>query len=182
MPQEISRGIWKVIGMSNCYILPEKKMLIDCGPEDEREHFLGEISQLIAPEEVTTLLLTHVHYDHAGNFALFPKAKIITGKVEIEDFEKDPAGAVLEPELAKRLKGKLHPLPKLMDFIIIPTPGHTRGSISLLFGDVLFSGDTLFEHGYGRTDLPTSAPEEMPRSLELLKRLHYKVLAPGHEY
>ncbi len=40
------------------------------------------------------------------------------------------------------------------EFKILHTPGHTMGSIGILFGKDLISGDTLFARGIGRTDLP----------------------------
>ena len=47
---------------------------------------------------------------------------------------------------------------------------------------ILFSGDCLFENGIGRYDLPNSVPEEMEKSLDKLKKINYKTLAPGHDY
>jgi len=71
---------------------------------------------------------------------------------------------------------------------VIHTPGHTYGSMCLLFlvktgsGDkrYLFSGDTLFAGSIGRTDLGGSMPD-MIRSIKLLSRLPDDVIVfPGH--
>jgi len=58
---------------------------------------------------------------------------------------------------------------------IIRTPGHTKDSVCLLGHDFIFSGDTLFENGHGRTDLPGGSQKEMEESLEKLS----KSLKPG---
>ena len=55
------------------------------------------------------------------------------------------------------------------------------GEVCFLYRGVLFSGDTLFYDGHGRTDLETGSKEEMKRSLEKLKRVKYDVLCPGHD-
>jgi len=64
---------------------------------------------------------------------------------------------------------------------VLHTPGHTRGSISILGDDVVFTGDTLFAGSIGRTDLPGSSPKEIMSSLKKLIVLsdHIKVY-PGH--
>ena len=68
-------------------------------------------------------------------------------------------------------------------FSIIPTPGHTPGSICLYFPNdkTLLSGDTLFQMGYGRTDLPGGNMGQLIDSLEKLFTLPSDVLVyPGH--
>lgn len=65
---------------------------------------------------------------------------------------------------------------------VIDTPGHTSGSISL-YDEVtksLFSGDTLFQMGVGRTDFPTGSYEELAGSLIKLSNIEIKSLYPGH--
>ena len=56
---------------------------------------------------------------------------------------------------------------------VIQTSGHTRGSVCYLVNkeNALFSGDTLFKDGIGRTDLPTGSIKEMRKSLEKLSKL-----------
>ena len=69
------------------------------------------------------------------------------------------------------------------DITIIPTPGHTPGSISLYIQNLttLFSGDTLFSDGIGRTDLSYSEPDKMNQSLKKLYSLPKNTLIyPGH--
>jgi len=64
---------------------------------------------------------------------------------------------------------------------VLHTPGHSRGSISLLGADAVFTGDTLFAGSIGRTDLPSSSYEEIMLSIKKLAMLpdHIKVY-PGH--
>lgn len=74
---------------------------------------------------------------------------------------------------------------------IIPTPGHTPGSICLFFPNslnpnsltpsLLFSGDTLFHMGYGRTDLLGGNFAQLMDSLERLMTLPPSTrVLPGH--
>ena len=68
-------------------------------------------------------------------------------------------------------------------FSIIETPGHTPGGVSLYFPQdkVLFSGDTLFRMGYGRTDLPEGNIGQLIESLETLFALPPDTrVYPGH--
>ena len=48
-----------------------------------------------------------------------------------------------------------------MEFTVWHTPGHTPGSVCLLCGQYLFTGDTLFAGSVGRTDLPGGSTRQM---------------------
>jgi glyoxylase-like metal-dependent hydrolase (beta-lactamase superfamily II) len=66
---------------------------------------------------------------------------------------------------------------------VIHTPGHTAGSVCLLARDqaVLFSGDTLFQGGWGRVDLPGGDPAAMTASIARLTGLDDRIgVLPGH--
>ena len=71
----------------------------------------------------------------------------------------------------------------MSNFELLETPGHTPGSICLYWPDekVLLSGDTLFQMGYGRTDLPGGNIGQLIDSLEHLFTLPADTLVyPGH--
>ncbi len=63
---------------------------------------------------------------------------------------------------------------------IINTSGHSKGSICILYNDILFSGDTIFHNGIGRIDLPGGSEKEMRESLQKIQNINYKILCPGH--
>jgi hydroxyacylglutathione hydrolase len=66
---------------------------------------------------------------------------------------------------------------------VLHTPGHTEGSVCLVANDerLLFSGDTLFAAGWGRTDLPGGDDEQMVESLTRLAGLDDDLaVLPGH--
>ena len=66
---------------------------------------------------------------------------------------------------------------------IIPTPGHTAGSVCIQIGNALFTGDTLFPGACGRVDLPTSSPRAMRQSLVTLAHLPEDTqIFVGHSY
>lgn len=64
---------------------------------------------------------------------------------------------------------------------ILSTPGHTPGSICILAGTLLFSGDTLFYSGFGRTDLGAGSVKALSASIERLYTLQEDIeVYPGH--
>jgi glyoxylase-like metal-dependent hydrolase (beta-lactamase superfamily II) len=66
---------------------------------------------------------------------------------------------------------------------VLHTPGHTEGSVCLSAEDdgILFSGDTLFAGGWGRTDLPGGDEGQMVESLVRLSGLEDPMrVLPGH--
>lgn len=71
-----------------------------------------------------------------------------------------------------------------LEFQIIHTPGHTKGSICIYCSKekLLFSGDTLFRGTWGRTDLPTGSFEEIMNSItnKLMALPEDTIIYPGH--
>ena len=67
---------------------------------------------------------------------------------------------------------------------VIHTPGHSPDSISLLVGDRLLTGDTLFVGKCGRTDFPGGSPKDMYTSLlQKLAKFDGNIkVYPGHDY
>ena len=65
---------------------------------------------------------------------------------------------------------------------VIQTPGHTKDSICLLGKGFIFTGDTLFKDGKGRTDLPGGSEKDLEKSLEKLKKIIKPgtIVYPGH--
>ena len=67
---------------------------------------------------------------------------------------------------------------------ILHTPGHTGGSISIYSknDNIVFTGDTLFQNTYGRTDLPTGSEIDIINSIKnkLLVLPEETIVYPGH--
>lgn len=130
--------------------------------------------------DVKKVIFTHLHYDHIGNNNLFTNARFYASKESIEDYKNNRMGTVLSDI---KIIGPLLDINEIdADIKIISCPGHTRGSIAILYKGILFSGDTLFNRGYGRTDLPTSVPDQLETSLKCLRAVKYDTLCPGHDY
>jgi glyoxylase-like metal-dependent hydrolase (beta-lactamase superfamily II) len=137
-------------------ILGENKVMIDTGSASNSEELIDDLNELkIKPEEINIILLTHRHWDHTGNLSLFKNAEVYDS-VNIDELT-------------------------LEEFEVIRTPGHTKDGLCFLYGDVLFSGDTIFhDGGRGRTDLEGGDEEQIQKSIKKLKGIDYNVLCPGH--
>ena len=172
---------------TNCYILEDettgRAAVIDPGDE------AGRIRRVLEEEkvEVEYILLTHGHYDHTSGVPELHRA-LPDAKIYIHQADANGAGSKLFP-LAGQVDGLLFydegdtlTLGSLT-IQVLHTPGHSPGSVSLLVGDTLFSGDTLFCSSMGRTDLPGGSYEQIMASLKKLGQLkgNLKVL-PGHEW
>lgn len=187
--QKISSNVWKFTGTDNVnvyFVDMGENIVIDTGNRQDRHEILRFLGNLVDLKKVSKVIFTHLHYDHIGNFDIFPNAKFFASANEIKDFEGDRNDTVLNEDIVKKFSVKLEPLPeKIGPFEIIETPGHTRGSVCVWYPEkkILFSGDTLFPKKHiGRTDFPTSAPYKMNDTLLKLLKYEFKILAPGHEY
>ena len=68
-----------------------------------------------------------------------------------------------------------------LDIRVLHLPGHTMGSVAYQMGDVMFTGDTLFRRGYGRTDFPGGSEMDLRRSIRRLLALDKNwIICPGH--
>lgn len=184
-----------------CYVVSEAQgmkegecLIIDCGayyPEEEAaiSHYIA--SNHLLPE---AHLLTHAHLDHlfgAGfvfeKWGLRPILHEADGSLysSVEHQAQMFGIPLMREPLREHLT--LASLPSYVQ--LIHTPGHSQGSVCYqLFTlpeeghrPVLFSGDTLFQSGVGRTDLPGGDYGQLMRSLAHLMTLdpQTKVL-PGH--
>lgn len=96
------------------------------------------------------LLLTHNHFDHTGALAeLISKLNI-----PLAVHEADADGLSSPPEILLK-DGDVVSFGEVM-IEVIHTPGHTPGSLSFRTSQYLFSGDTIFPGGPGRTETPAA--------------------------
>ena len=137
--------------------------------------------------ELKMVLLTHAHYDHVGAIpALLEQYPDLP--VYAHEGELCPAGSPNPRYFLPHLGGNQRPYGegdtvKLGGLVIrvLHTPGHSRGSVTLLAGDLMLSGDTLFAGSCGRVDLPGGDEGQMWASLARLGRLTEDwTVWPGH--
>jgi hydroxyacylglutathione hydrolase len=181
---------------TNCYVVgcneTKEALIIDPGFDTElvAKRILREADQLEL--QIKYIVNTHGHSDHiAGNGIV---KKLTAAPILIHEY--DAPMLVRATENLTMLSGlrtvSLPPADRMLhngDAIevgevmlrVLHTPGHSRGSISLLGADAVFTGDTLWAGTIGRYDLPGGSLEEIKKSLKKLMILpdHMKVY-PGH--
>ena len=171
---------------TNCYILEDeatnKAAVID--PADEGDRILSVLKE--DGVQVEYILLTHGHYDHTTAVPDLIRA-LPQAEVYIHQADANGAGSQLFPlagqvaDLKYYTEGDTLTLGSLT-IQVLHTPGHSKGSVTLQVGDVLFTGDTLFCGSCGRTDLRGGSYEEIMSSLNRLGHLEGDFhVCPGHD-
>lgn len=170
---------------TNCYVLADESQKL-CAVVDPGGD-AGAILEMLKEDglALSAILLTHAHYDHTGGVAgleaAFPNTPVYVHKGDVEGV--NPA---MFPPLPKDQVRYYDEGDQVMvgsiSVDVLHTPGHSKGSVVLKAGDVLFTGDTLFRGSCGRTDLPGGSYEQIMASLARLAALpgDYRV-CPGHE-
>ena len=176
----------------NCYIVRAEGR-DDCVVIDPGDEY-PKLKRALGDQKVGAILLTHGHFDHimaAGEMARESGAPVYVGAEDAEmlnDIHKCDYTGMLGLERADWPTIDALPFGESLsvcglDFTILSTPGHSRGSVCLYLKDedTLFSGDTLFRAGYGRLDLYGGNMAGMLRSLKALFKLPDEVeVYPGH--
>jgi hydroxyacylglutathione hydrolase len=188
-------SLFSVSDESNCFIVSGKKTaVIDAGINPAA--LLRKVEELGLG--VDYLINTHCHYDHVGGDYLFINrtgAKLCVHEEGACALESGDAERILSGLFSSRMP-KLRVDVRLADgqlldldgvvLEVLHTPGHTREGICLYEPNSksLFSGDTVFSDGVGRTDFAGGSMNELKKSLEKLLRLHeergVEVIYPGH--
>ncbi len=173
--------------------------LIDTGSFGMRKLLIDRLAECgVAPKDVTDVLLTHSHHDHAVNWTLFSHARITIGAVELEWAVQQPWG---ETPVAELYMKELQTWPTLQTVTdneeVLPNvfahvlPGHTPGCLAYVVSgthhDVIITGDSAknrAEMVSGTTDMTYDAKlsaVSIEKIWELWCSKSGTVILPGHD-
>lgn len=129
-------------GLVNFYILKARTGLL-CVDTGWRQTFVSNGFEILGLNirDVVTVLVTHLHWDHARCLQLFPHAEIFIGDHEPSPFFMRRR---VEAQHLKRVNSDQTLSAGGLTIRVIDTPGHTSGSVSYVVDNyLLFTGDTL---------------------------------------
>jgi len=185
-----------VVGVleTNCYLISCKKTkqaaVIDPGGENEVDLILDFLQK--NNFDLKYIINTHGHIDHiAGNNLLKAKTKalLLIHRLDADmlvdankNFSSFMGKEICSPPADKLLEEGDEIVLGRLNLRVIHTPGHTPGGISLISNNIVFTGDTLFAGGIGRTDLPGGSYQDLIKSIKekLLILGDDKIIYPGH--
>jgi len=176
----------------NCFLIRRRDtaaaLVVDPGLQ------VGLVERQLREERLTVerILVTHGHIDHVGGVPALHQdtgAPIAMHPDDLAILDWDQLGRL--PFIPRGFGpfsidlGLTHGMTLSfadLSVRVLHTPGHTEGSVCFLFGLDCFAGDTLFQRGIGRTDLPGGDMRKIVFSIrEVLYRLPPKtVVYPGH--
>ncbi|MCL2295519.1 MAG: MBL fold metallo-hydrolase [Methanomassiliicoccaceae archaeon] len=179
---------------SNIYlVIGSRTVLIDAGTGNESEENIAKIRSVLNERNLDMIVLTHFHFDHVGGlrdvmdefgseaFAGAGDAPYIMSGDPAYTLSELFGGRTRSVEVTELMDGDTIDIGEHR-LRVINTPGHTCGGICL-YDEIthsLFSGDTVFGYGVGRTDFVSGSAKELTLSLKKLSGIDVKTLYPGH--
>ncbi|WP_244835475.1 MBL fold metallo-hydrolase [Clostridium sp. BJN0001] len=169
----------------NCYLLldEDKNEICIIDPGGNSKKIIRAIKSIGGVPKL--ILLTHGHADHVDAVEELSSLYNIPFYLS----KKDEEYMMKNTEIFGKLR-KADKYLKENDEInfagkkikVIETPGHTKGSVSFLIDNMLFTGDTLFQGSVGRTDFEGGSYEEIVKSIKnkLFKLSDDIDVYPGH--
>ena len=176
---------------SNCYLIgseaTKEGMIID--PGDDAREILEKVTGLGL--DIKLIVLTHGHIDHISalkDVREATKAEVCIQSADSVFLQEQPISTGFGgsyPSLSppdRLLQGGDSLDVGDLRFLVLHTPGHTLGGICLFGHGVVFTGDTLFNYGIGRTDFPGGSYDQLLNSIhtKLMILPDNTVVYPGH--
>lgn len=185
-----------IVGMMGvcCYVVacPETQKGIVIDPGGDAEKILGKLKE--RDVELLYIVNTHGHPDHVcanGPLKKATGAQIVMHEADADFFERPDIanyfaslGLPASPPVDRRLQNGDTVSFGTITLRVIHTPGHTPGGICLYRPKDLFTGDSLFVGGVGRTDFPGGSTSQLMQSIrnQLFSLPDETVVWPGHGY
>ena len=180
---------------ANMYVIigSEKTALIDTGTGFQVDASIISLKKVLDGRSLDYVFITHRHYDHVGGLGKIIKEFspiVYAGEADAVPLREGDS----ESTMGTKFGGKIEPM-KVVGLkegdkfsmgghrlVAMETPGHTIGSICLYdeITGALFTGDTVFVDGVGRTDLLTASSEQLKSSLKKLRNIDCNGFYPGH--
>ncbi len=192
---EILRGVHLFETYANTYVLTDSSLiLIDTTSELDAGKLLAHMEKArIRPKDLASIVITHVHPDHVSGLARIKRdavgAKVVSSKIEAEYIAKTrtydgPPGAQYQKQPPTPVDVALDDGQAHDGLKAIFTPGHTRGSMSLLdeSHSLLIAGDAANnENGLGPMDDRYNVdPKQHRESIKRLATFHFENAVFGH--
>ena len=189
MVERVVVGAWK----TNCYIFSSTKkecIIVDPGGDEAEIASRVDVLNMVP----VGIALTHGHVDHVAalarlrdsyarrgyslSVAINPADRRFLGTGGMETHREsleflgldEMSFFGVDPAELPRADVRLREGDRVfdMDLVVLETPGHTPGSVCFYAEKegILFSGDTLFFDGVGRTDLPGGSEKKLKESIQ----------------
>jgi N-acyl homoserine lactone hydrolase len=157
------KAVLEAHSSSTLVVCPDLKIVVDTSSPQYRQKVLGGLKERgIDPRQISLVINTHSHHDHISNNDLFPYAELLV-------YEREQTAEIeIRPGVT-----------------IVPTPGHTRGSVSLfvvsdrryaIVGDAIPTQDNYLRW------LPPGLNYDPEEALRSMRRIvdFAEVIIPGH--
>jgi N-acyl homoserine lactone hydrolase len=191
-PGKCTRGYlgWSTVALIDI----GKKILFDTGNWGDRYELISRLDREgLRPSDIQTVILSHTHFDHAGNMSLFKNADIVlsnkalnyvcqnTGDLLVPEFMSDYLESISERLILVKNFVELQ-----KNIVVIETPGHTPESISCLITHhglrIMLTGDAI-KNAYEYVSGVNEAHYDRQTSQQTIMKIKgmADIIIPGHD-